>query len=323
MKARTLTLFRYLTLVFVLGLGLSACGTLRKKFSGSESVNMTPFAENTLLLLSELDYGLPPEDVAVVQKYVDLKDPELQELMSLVKIQRTFLKGIVEYSIKIVNLGQSELNDKEQARAYHEYLRGLVEWFVQTGQDRGSPTREEYKLILAKIAESDDLLAALRAAQPLILRFNEINLALAQAIAKTKAGVVEKTLTRIDREYEGTIGLALALHHRKERLAESLRKVVDKDDGLRLQDFSRQYEDADALSRVVAGNVSAYLDAKTQIGRVVKNHDDMVKRGGKTIYLWTNAHRKLASGIKNPAEWFPLTDISTLVGVAKKSVIPF
>lgn len=323
MNQRVWVSFQRLILASLVAMSVSGCGTLKKKFSGSESVNMTPFAENTLLLLAELDYGLPPEDIAVVQKYVDLEDPDLKELQSLVKIQRTFLKGIVEYSIKIVNLGQSELNGKEQAAAYHDYLRSLVEWFIQTGQDRGSPTREEYKDVLAKISKAEDLLAALRAAQPLIVRFNEINLALAQEIAKVKARVVEKTLTRIDREFEGTLGLALALHHRKEKLAKTLQKSVEKDLDVSLKDKSRHYEEANALSSVVAGNLAAYIEAKTLIGRVVRNHDDMVRRGGKTIYLWTNAHRKLASGIKNPAEWFPLTDISTLVGAAKKSVIPF
>lgn len=309
-------------LLFVVFMSMG-CATMKKKFSGSESVNMTPFAENTLLLLSELDYGLPPEDIAVVQKYVDLEDPDLKNLQSLVAIQRTFLKGIVSYSIKIVNLGESNLNDQQQATAYHEYLRSLVEWFIETGQDRGSPTREEYKAVLEKVSKSTDLLSALRSAQPLILRFNEINLALAQEIARVKGKVVENTLGRIDREYEGTIGLALAVHQRKERLAKSLQKEMKKEDGASLKQIARQYEEADALSRVVADNVTAYLSAKSLIGRVVKNHDDMVRRGGKTIYLWTNAHKKMASGLKNPAEWFPLADVSTLVGAAKKSVLPF
>ena len=123
----------------------AGCATLKKKFSGSESVNMTPFAENTLLLLSELDYGLPAEDIAVVEKYVDLRDPDVRALRDLVGIQRTFLKGIIEYSVKIVNLGESDLNPSAQAQAYHSYLRGLVEWFVKTGQDRGSPTVPEYE----------------------------------------------------------------------------------------------------------------------------------------------------------------------------------
>lgn len=302
---------------------VSGCATMKKKFSGSESVNLTPFAENTLLLLSELDYGLPPEDIAVVQKYVNLDDPDLQELQGLVKIQRTFLKGIVAYSIKIVNLGESGLNDKEQAKAYHDYLRDLVEWFIETGQDRGSPTRNEYKAVLEKVVQSNDLLAALRAAQPLILRFNEINLSLAQEIARIKAKVVEKTLLRLDHEYESTLRLALTLHQHKEKLAKSLQRSIHNNEGSSIKEKSRLYEESDALSRLVAHNVNSYLEAKTLFGRVVKNHDDMVRRGGKTIYLWTNAHKKLASGVKNPAEWFPLADVSTLVGVAKKSVIPF
>ncbi|MBK8869715.1 MAG: hypothetical protein IPN19_01385 [Elusimicrobia bacterium] len=296
---------------------------MKKKFSGSESVNMTPFAENTLLLLSELDYGMSPEDIAVAQKYMDLEDPNMKELRSLVLIQRTFLKGIVEYSLKIVALGQSNLSDREQAKAYHDYLRGLVEWFVKTGQDRGSPTTEQYKAVLEKVVAAQDLLSGLRAAQPLILRFNEINLALAQEIAKIKAKVVEKTLVRIDQEFEGTVGLALTVHREKEKLAKVLQKSIENDSGASLKEKSRRYEEADELSRVVATNVTAYLSAKTLISRVVQNHDDMIRRGGKTIYLWTNAHKKMASGIKNPAEWFPLTDVSTLVGAAKKSVMPF
>lgn len=323
MKHFELKFCRQWTLVSLIVLICAGCATMKKKFSGSESVNMTPFAENTLLLLSELDYGLPPEDIGVVQKYVDLEDPDLKELQSLVKIQRTFLKGIVEYSVKIVNLGESGMKGKEQVQAYHDYLRGLVEWFVQTGQDRGSPTREEYKDVLTKIAASEDLLAALRTAQPLIARFNEINFGLAQEIAKVKGRVVNTTLMRIGREYEGTIGLALTLHQQKEKLAKVLQKSIENNDVPSIKEKSRQYEEADRLSRVVSSNVTSYIEARTLIGRVVKNHDDMVRRGGKTIYLWTNAHKKLASGLKNPAEWFPLTDINTIVGAAQKSVIPF
>jgi hypothetical protein len=306
-----------LTLVTLLG-----CASMRKKFLGTTTVNMSPFAENTLLLLSELDYGLKSDEIYFIEKYLPYGTPDGEELRELVKIQRTFLKGILQYSIAIVNLNEEEFKEAEKVAAYRTYLAGLVEWFIKTGNDRGAPTSNEYEKILEKVGKAKELLGALRAAQPLITRFNQINLGLAQEIAVVKARVVVETQRRLDKDFAGTRALVLSVQDRREEAARRLKEALDarpRNETL-IARRTKEHQDANTLWVATAKDLNDYMDLKKHIGRVVTEHEAMVRRGGKTIYLWTNAHKKMASGLKNPAEWFPVNDMSTIVGTAKKAV---
>lgn len=316
-----LSFFKTTTLLVTL-VALLGCASIKKKFLGTTTVNMSPFAENTLLLLSELDYGLKSDEIYVIDKYLPYGTPDGVELQELVKIQRTFLKGILQYSIAIVNLNEEEIKEAEKVAAYRTYLAGLVEWFIKTGNDRGAPTSNEYEKTLEKVGNAKEFLGALRAAQPLITRFNQINLGLAQEIAVVKARVVAETERRLDEDFAGTRALVLSVQNRREEAACRLKKALDARPANEtlIATRTKEHRDADTLWVAAAKNLNDYVELKKQIGRVVTEHEAMVRRGGKTIYLWTNAHKKMASGLKNPAEWFPVNDMSAIVGTAKKAV---
>ena len=51
------------------------------KFKKSKSVNLAPFADQTIGLLGQLDYNLKRESAIRLRKYVDKKDPDMARLM--------------------------------------------------------------------------------------------------------------------------------------------------------------------------------------------------------------------------------------------------
>jgi hypothetical protein len=79
------------------------CTTMKKGFVSSERANLSPFAENTIVMLGESDYGLTKDETVRIRAYFDLDSPEALKLILLQQQVRSLNKGIVNYSVDVGN----------------------------------------------------------------------------------------------------------------------------------------------------------------------------------------------------------------------------
>jgi len=326
---------------------VTGCATMKKKFTESKSVNFGPFADQTLLLLSSLDYDLNPNEAYRLSPYLDLSIPDIKLLHESVVLERKFLKGIIAYSLEIVNLSESSLSQAEQVKAYRDYISQLVTDVVSAQHSDVALTKERGQQILDDIGRQSTLLDALQKARPLILEFNQINLRLIRSIGKAREGVVLNIQTNMDSAFEGFLAFDLSLRGEKLDVTKGLEGVreykkgnsdalknVRSINGLLPQD--EKGKDVYSIEKYlnerlvllekrqteIQRDLEQYHQLKATLGRVVRQHDEMIRAGGRAVLVWSQAHQKMANGIFNPAEWIGMSDVKNLATGAVKTVVP-
>jgi hypothetical protein len=130
-------------------------------------MNLAPFAETTISLASEIDFGLTETSRAAhMRKY--WKDPVLIEHRQQWEKVRVLLKAVVAYSVEITALGNSNLSGPERCQELADFLDPLARPVVEYPKVRTHISPERMTEILADIRAQKKLLDALGASQPLI-----------------------------------------------------------------------------------------------------------------------------------------------------------
>ena len=80
------------------------CTTMKKGFVSSERANLSPFAENIIVILGESDYGLTRDETVRIRSFFNLDSQEALKLILLQQQVRSLNKGIVKYSVDVVSL---------------------------------------------------------------------------------------------------------------------------------------------------------------------------------------------------------------------------
>lgn len=330
----------------IIGAGVMlGCASMGRKFAETKSVNFTPFADQTLTLLSTLNYDLNPNEIFLIRPYVNPSSPELAQFQTRVKLERDFLKGVMAYSLEIVNLSESGLSDADQVKSYLAYMQDLSETIKSNDHTEVLIKPEKLASTKADIAGRKTLLEALQAARPLILEFNQVNLRLIRSIADSRAALVKSVHDNIDQQfktfvdYDGQLrqeksavltGLSLV---RRAKLGEmNALKEAATLKGLGLESVTNPTAMEKILSErltiiekrqeEIKPDLDKYGELKTKLDRMAREHDEMVRAGGRAILLWTQAHQKMANGVSNPAEWFGMGDLKNMVTGAAKTALP-
>jgi hypothetical protein len=107
----------------VLALVLMAAGCA--SFQSKQKVNLAPFAENAVSIVSEVEYGLSQARAIHTREFID--GPAVKEYEAQWTRVGRILRGIVAYSIHVVTVSESNLSDKEKAGALADYLERIAE----------------------------------------------------------------------------------------------------------------------------------------------------------------------------------------------------
>lgn len=323
---------------------LSGCA-LTKKFRETTTVNFTPFATQTLVLLGSLDYEISPNEAYIIVPYASAADPSLVSLRSRVDLERTFLKGIMSYSIEIVNLSESSKSETDQVKDYAAYLSSLVETVkAEVLADVEMPD-DRIQSVLTSIRSKPSLLEAMRAAKPLIVEFNKVNLRLIRDISAARSQFAKNVHAKMDETFRTFLEKDLSLRAEKSdvlrglelvrayRLGDSTAlnrlgdirglKTVLPGDASRIENaLSARLTLLTQWQKEIERDIAHYHELKIKLEQIKSQHDEMIRSGGRAVLLWTQAHQKMASGITNPAEWFGLSDAKSMLTGAAKKVLP-
>jgi hypothetical protein len=324
---------------------LSGCA-LTKKFRETTTVNFTPFATQTLVLLGSLDYEISPNEAYIIVPYADPSDPSLASLRSRVDLERTFLKGIMSYSIEIVNLSESHKSETDQVKDYTAYLSSLVDTVKAEVLADVEMSDERIQSVLSSIRKKETLLEAMREAKPLIVEFNKVNLRLIRDIGTARTQFAKNVHAKMDETFKTFLEKDLSLRAEKSDVLKGLGlirayRLGDPTALNRLGDIrglpkTAPPADAARIENALSGrltlltqwqkeidrDIAHYHELKIKLEHIKSQHDEMIRSGGRAVLLWSQAHQKMASGITNPAEWFGLSDAKSMLTGAAKKVLP-
>ena len=310
-----------LAAAITLALALGGCATLSRKFGGTQVVNLEPFADQTLALLGSLDYRLAPDDAFMLHEYMDFNDPSYLRLIELQESERIFLLSLMNYSLEIVQLQESGQPETAQVRRYADDLHQAVFTFLDTVKVSTGMSRADYEQTIGQVRGQRTLLAALRAAKPLVHEFAQMQIRLMLELGERREEVVAHVNGRIDSVFAPAL-LYTALLDRETRALMSdahLGETIERGTSAQRQALQDKLSELKELRELLAPEVERRADLRLRLARIGADYDTKTRRLGGAVLLWAQAHRKMSDGVTKPAEWFNPTG---LMWGAAKSVAP-
>lgn len=325
-------------------LDLAGCAGFTEKFQPQTTEDVGYFADQTITLLNQADFGFSRDETVYTREFYDNKGALESRLNSKVDEIDYIFQGIIEYSIELVLIVQANDTDKTRINAYANYLEKASRENERLYAQVRLP-KEVYQQVLEKIRAQTNFRDALINAQPILSGLGWHMNNLLNEIKITTDAVGFKMEERIDERYAEVIRYQKALEKEKYNVLRALSYVYltyagDKEayQNLRKSNIVRDIKilpksvpNEDGL-RKIAEHLRTRLDVLENIGedilqdwkvyRATHNElDQLHAKMMKSIHLmrmltmvWLHAHQQMAAGKTQPAEWFEWQD------VAKKAV---
>lgn len=338
-------------LLCVLSLCLLLVGCSSSKFTATTRVDLTPFADQTIALVDQAGFELfqrQAEAASLLTRYLDLETPEVEAYITCRQQMFALAQQMMNYSLKIAALSTSNISDAEQVMAFAEYIENLG---GATVISESEITPEGFQRMLTDIRQQTALLDALRMAQPLINEEIRYFTTLFQRAEQLAEPIREQIAMNIDTRNADLLRFMDLIQERKalalraielidsarpdqiEILKEALaRNKLDPADFLTFSNLSldealkieqlllNRLEIVERIRRQIDPELQDYHATHHELDQAFRNFYKRLNTARVRLFIWSKAHQKMAAGVKDPAQWFDMSDIggelSDLVGKA-------
>jgi hypothetical protein len=318
-------------LITIILISFPGCST----FKSTRKVDLTPFAKHLITMSEDVQYGLSQEKAIWLRRYMDDPDisPLLTEYGDVSDRTRRILRAILAYSIEIVTLAQLDAPGPEKANALAGYLEYLKGPSVDAQGFDVHLTEARFDEIIADIRTRENLIDGINAAQPVadeiarivgehIVRVEVLQVRLEEAITlaieddhrvqidfmKTLKAEQSLTFRSMTRLMDYVDGDAEALGLLREEDPWLLRDVPTHRDMTEAETIAvrdRLLQRIDTIEKVrqsLRVDLEDYETELDELHRLVNAHQDALRKARGTALAWAQAHRKLASGVVDPAK---------------------
>jgi hypothetical protein len=327
--------------------GLSGCASMDGKFSSSKSENLGPFASQTIAVIGEADFGFAEQRTVYIREHMPAES--YGEFLEYSDSAETLFSAITDYSMKIVNLSESAATEKEQINGYADYVAGFRKSAIKT---LGGNSDDQAELV-AKIREADSYLEALRTAQPLIDAVQRYGEVLLFDMEKSTNRLALGTESNVDADYTALVEYTELLEDKRNEILRALQHIYEYEDGdadalqllvdsnvvrsmkqklgknpseeklraLETHLISR-LESLSAVAATIEPDWAQYRATHAELDRLHALVLGEIRSARLSLLTWSRAHRLMASGKTDPAEWFSLsTATGTLLRAGKNAVL--
>jgi hypothetical protein len=295
-------------------------------------MNIAPFAESTINLVAEINYGLDAQHAVYLRKYAG--GEAVKEYREHWQYFRPVLRGIGVYSLGLVTLSKSDMSGKERAQEMADFLERLFADALVTSRSRLSLSPERLREILANIRGQKTLLDALGAAQPIVNEVARFSGEYLDIIKDSQDRTQAWLLGQIEADHEMVLAfndrarqaqarylyqLTRLSDYRQGRDDQALTELLESDrelhqmvpDAARVQPDDLQAMEDRLVARLtrtqelkehIAFDIDSYARMTGELDELVRAANNNLRRTRLTIHVWAGAHRRLAAGITNPAK---------------------
>lgn len=310
---------------------LASCASISQKFTPKQKANIGIFADQTINMLSEADFGFSRDSSIYLREFFDYESTEVKEFSKhLTEAEKTF-RGIINYSLILVTIAETEKTEKDRVDAYAEYLSGFNEKILKKLQLKP----DYYTQILIDISTQENFLGALQTAQPVINAAGRYMHQILDNIQEAVDILAVKLDSEIDKEYERVIHYQEILEDEKYNILESFgylygaysgdKKAFDlliASGNIRRKALIPKSSPTDEELWAISEHLKIRLDALHKIEMEIKpdwdfyraahreldeghaNMSKQINQARMITLVWLRAHQKMSSGISSPAEWF-------------------
>ncbi len=330
----------------------SALATGCSHFQSSRRLDMTPFADNTVTTIGEMQKLNKPMVWVQLRRF--RTHPAVVKATDDVKPVRQLMRNIAFYSAQLVSLNDSALSDQRKAKELARYLREVVKPALE---DSDAPdwgvTLPDLDRISQDMQKQETFMAAIAAAEPLVNAtlqyglklFDRLDADLVEASAVLDAAVDAQygalgtnVLSVYDAQQRTTRAYALLYRYRLgDPVLDELRAALPAGSELLPADKPptvkqlQTVEDtlAAQMARLKAAreqldpDLASFREAKAELDTLRANTVEHMRAGRVTLIMWARSHRNLGHGIAVP----PVIDLKGMLfntaGAAAGKVVPF
>ena len=334
-----------LTILLIVMATLTGCS----KFLKQESENLTPFANQTISLVSSLEYGLSDNEILYLRKiddYID-EDNVFDRFDALENQIGNQLKALVTYSMQMVTISEQDISENKKSNELADILVSLSA-LVKGDEVIVDKNRDEVKNrdILTRVRASEDYLESLRILLPAINEFSTHALTILDELELEKRKVVQHLDTAIDKKYGPAIEFEHELRLIRNNYYDSVlalskyaatrdAKYIDEARGsgvLPVVDALRGKKSLTNkeilnLHKIITGRMAMvnenynqlkpdydeYFNSHNELKKIGNAKDQGIKEARLTFIIWSRAYQKMAMGKADPAEWFDISESGTLL----------
>jgi hypothetical protein len=327
----------YLLLIAILAV---SCTSLEGKFTKTQSANMGAFADQTIAMLAESNVTKANDKSIYTRKYIDFTDKDVQAYEKLLEDSEAFFDKIIEYSIALATIVETNKSVPEQIEAYSKYLEKLQE----SAEGKTDMTPELFDQIISDVRSQDDFLDALQVAQPIMNAAGRYGMLLMNKIDKSAKLLMRDLDRKIDEDYAEVIAFQEALETEKYVVLNAIAMLYSTYKG-DMNEFERFRQSDAVLDKTLIPQgepsveeltiLSDHLEDRLKTIHTIwsevepdwvvyrATHEELdeqynallgeTRRARMFLLIWFRAHQKMSAGISNPAEWFAIEDAPALL----------
>jgi len=312
-------------------------------FTGSKRVDVSPFSENTVGMLGELQQFNRPVSWIYLRKYQDL--PSVTATRQAVVPIRRLMRGIGLYSTQVVALYDSPLSEDRKISELASYLTDYIRPSLAAAESTDVRfSASQLDGVVKNIRSSKTFLSALGAAQQLVnaavaqgnsLFDNLDGLALAAAAEvngriEDQYGPLKSNISDLDAMHVASLHSYALLERYRGGDASALVSLRQTDaaavanlppgraPSAKDLDTSEHFIVARSttiktLRDQLEPQISIYRESMAELEELRSQTDERARLGRMTLLLWGRSHRNLAAGISVK----PMIDV---MGIMKSTV---
>jgi hypothetical protein len=327
---------------------LSGCTSMDGKFSKTKSENLGPFASQTIAIIGESDFGFSEQRGVYIREFLPRTGTEYELFLQHSEAADRLFRSIINYSLKIVAVSESQQTQEQKVFAYADYVAGFRTQAIK----RIGATTEDQRVLVDEIRNEDTYLNGLQAAQPMIDTVTNYGEDLLFDMEENVAVLERRVSSEIDKEYEILVEYTELLEDKRNSILFGLQKVYEYENGdaealqrliesniIRSKKLSLKKDLSEEDLRKIEAHLVARLESLTAVAdkiepdweRYRQTHAELDRltalvlsevRGARLALLtWERAHNLMSNGKTDPAEWFSLSDApGALVKIGTKAV---
>ena len=331
-----------LTCILVTGT-LGGCSAFRSK----KRVEMGRVAEDLIAVAGEVQYNLGQKRPVYIRGYRDT--PQLASLENETERARMLVRGVIDYTIQLVTLGDSRQSEPEKASALADYLESVLPPVIDGPDPTLNLTHSQVDSILADIRAQTKFLDALSAAQPVV---DEVSIASREIFDDTKTAmdeVIKALRQRIEnrfhdvhtadeklerRQIVAVFGLDLLPQIRLGvpgaldsllAIEPSLPALVATRDGLNASEI-QLIEDrmltilarTSEVREQLGPDIALYYEHLRELDELENLWHTEIRRARVAVLAWARAHKVMGQGVTDPAK----INVLRIARGAAGSVVP-
>jgi len=329
--------------IFLLAIILVGCSA----FQSTKKINIAPFAENAVSIVSEIEYGLSKGRAIHIRSFLD--GPNVQEYEKTWQKLSMFLKGIVAYSIKVVTISMSDLDDNEKANMLADYLERLAVNIFDEPDVGFEMTQTQYNNSIENIRKAETYIGAMEGAQPIVDEVSRVANKIIEELKVAQENARTEVADRIVAEHESMISFRKSLKVSKTKTFRSIdfltkykfgnKAVLDSLFNLdpQLQDYVQpgekytlevqnkienrlmfRLETIRKIQEQIFPELEQYRTEMTELDNLIAIANRGINQSKAAIAIWRQSHQTMASGITEPAA----IDLFGITKAAVRTVAP-